>query len=526
MRERYLSICAAALVFVMLVAFAAPTATGFEQPFNAAEKIREILTRKDGANFDTRDLDLVALQKFYEPRSYQPAWSGGGQADQDGRDAFTILQHAADEGLEPDKYHVREIDLRRTTVTTQSPAEFDVRLSDGILRYARDQRQGRSELRTLDHDVALPMEVVNPAELNTALRDQRIADFLSGPSQAQYSRLKHALARYRDIAAKGDWPRLRSPIKDDLGVATRQTELLRSRLAYEDRLASDPASDLQAAVERFQRQHGLDADGQVGPKTVAALDTPASQRAQQIAANMERWRWVPRSLGSRYILVNAADATLAVIDAGKTVLTSRVVVGKRSTPTAMFNATVAAITINPVWNIPSSIVRNEILPKARRSSAYLRHNHIVADGDGGYRQLPGANNALGLIKLEMPNRFSAYLHDTSAPSLFARDERHLSHGCIRVQEIRSLASFALSGDLSLGLEKIDATIASGQTERIALDKPLPVYVLYWTVIANEDGTVDFHPDVYGRDQRLLATLGGQHLIGKVTMNSGTECKKS
>jgi murein L,D-transpeptidase YcbB/YkuD len=358
------------------------------------------------------------------------------------------------------------------------------------------------------------------------LKDNRLAGFLAqlAPPHQAYRGLKKALAAYRELAARGEWPDIGNDLEDWETNASQAT-LLRNRLALEDPVLT-AESDLRPAILRFQQHHGLAADGRVGPRTMQALSVPPSERAAQIAVNMERWRWVPSAFGPRYILVNAADATLVLIDIGKVVLTSRVIVGKPATPTAMFGASVTDVTVNPFWNIPASIVRNEILPKARRNPGYLADNHIVSDGEGGYRQMPGADNALGRIKFEMPNRFSAYLHDTSAPALFARDERHLSHGCIRVQQIRALGSFALTGDPVAGLEKIDAAIESGETQRLALDAPLPVYVLYWTAIANGDGTVDFRPDVYGRDQELLAALAGRHLLGRVTMNYDTECRKA
>jgi murein L,D-transpeptidase YcbB/YkuD len=236
---------------------------------------------------------------------------------------------------------------------------------------------------------------------------------------------------------------------------------------------------------------------------------------------MERWRWAPRSFGARYVSVNVAGATLEAIDHGKIVLTSPVIVGKPETRTPIFSAVATSITFNPSWHVPATIVRREILPRSRGNPGYLAHKNMVRGEGGGIRQLPGPGNALGRIKFEMPNEFDAYLHDTPLRTLFAAAERHLSHGCIRVGQIQPLASFALTDDLDSGLGRIRSLIMKRATRTISLDEPLPVFVMYWTVIADADGAVNVLPDVYGRDQRLIAALAAQRLSSRITMNIGT-----
>jgi murein L,D-transpeptidase YcbB/YkuD len=191
------------------------------------------------------------------------------------------------------------------------------------------------------------------------------------------------------------------------------------------------------------------------------------------------------------------------------------------TRTPIFTAIATSLTFNPSWHVPSTIVRHEILPKARGNPGYLARKHMVRGETGGYRQLPGPGNALGRIKFEMPNEFDAYLHDTPLKSLFAQDERHLSHGCIRVGQIQPLASFALTNDVDSGLDRIQSLIMTRKTRTITLDEPLPVFVMYWTVIADADGAVNVLPDVYGRDQRLIAALAAERLSSRITMNIGT-----
>jgi murein L,D-transpeptidase YcbB/YkuD len=324
--------------------------------------------------------------------------------------------------------------------------------------------------------------------------------------------LKAALARYRAIAANGGGPSVSDP---------RTKAKLRDRPAPEDGASADPETDdPEPAVEGFRKGHALPADRRIGLTTLDAPDLPADMRVQQIIANMERWRWVPRSFGSRYVHVNTASATLEVVDNGSVVLTSPTIVGKPASRTPVFTAVATAFTVNPSWHIPTRIVRREILPHARGNPGYLARHRIVRTSSGGFRQLPGRGNALGVLKMEMPNEFDAYLHDTPTRSLFAEDDRHLSHGCIRVEQIQPLASFALNNDVDSGLERIQSLIMTHSTRTILLDEPLPIFVMYWTAIADADGAVNFLPDVYGRDQRLIAALAGQRLSNRITMNFG------
>jgi murein L,D-transpeptidase YcbB/YkuD len=474
-------------------------------------------------------IDLAVVRRFYALRGYEPAWTSDAS---DASKAILAIASAAADGLAESDYHIDDIDALARSARPEAAIAYEVRLSASLLRYEHDLRMGRLEPGDVFHDVALPKDAFDPAaETDAALARNDLAEYLRqlAPPHPDYAQLRTALARYGAIASAGGWPQVPGDSEIKLDGNDPRLTVLSQRLAAEDSalLQNGPLDTvaLRAAVERFQQRNGLRADGRVGRLTLRALTVSAPERVAQIAANMERWRWAPRSFGGRYIAVNAADATLQVVNDGKIILTSRVIVGKPRSPTAIFAAIVNAVTINPYWNIPTTIARHEILPKARRHPGYLAANHIVMGSSGQLRQLPGPDNSLGQIKLEMPNRFDAYLHDTPARILFQADERHLSHGCIRVEQIRPLASFALTADAAAGLEMIDAEITTGSNLRISLDNPLPVYVLYWTVVADQDGTVEFRPDVYGRDEELLAALAGQHPFGKVSSNTGNQCRR-
>jgi murein L,D-transpeptidase YcbB/YkuD len=257
----------------------------------------------------------------------------------------------------------------------------------------------------------------------------------------------------------------------------------------------------------------------------ALAQTSDVHRREQIAANMERWRWLPPALEPDRIVVNAAAAELELWLDDQRMLSSRVVVGKPKTPTPILRAQSAALTVNPPWTVPRSIAVKEILPKLKRNRLYLRQqNMVLLDGPAGdphgltidwraipagrfpyqLQQRPGPKNALGRIKLELPNRFDVYLHDTPTKSAFAAKNRALSHGCVRVEQIMPLATYALAEPQAAA--KIEALLRTTETRRLSLRKTLPVYFLYWTASFDAQGALQFAPDIYGRDLRLIAAM--------------------
>jgi murein L,D-transpeptidase YcbB/YkuD len=366
------------------------------------------------------------------------------------------------------------------------------------------------------------------------------AELVPLPPQLAETPLAQALTTYRALSESGGWSSIQSGSSLRLGDAGERVAALRLRLAREGYLPPstsegkaaffDPA--LEAAVREFQRRHGLEEDGVVGPKTLASLNVPAATRAAQIELNLARLRALPAGLGDPYVAINIAAQNLQVVEGGATTLVSRVIVGKPSTPTPVLSSKFASVIFNPPWNVPASIAVNEILPKLRQDQAYLLKENMIIVGRASdphglaidwssippvqfatrLRQLPGEDNALGRIKFDFPSPYTVYLHDTPAKGLFERARRTFSHGCMRIERPGDLAAFLLR-DQGWGRAEIERAIAEGQTREIALQRPVPLWVLYLTAFMEAGGAVQFRDDVYRFDARgrIFEELGTERV---------------
>lgn len=467
--------------------------------------LRDRLTGQSTVQAGLPVVNTELIRRVYERQDYQPIWTGSVSAQADARLALDALRNAESEGLKAEDYRLSQLSTMSVR-TEPEKTEFEMLMTDSLLRYARDVRSGRLRPTDVDEDIDLPALGFDFADaLASAVSRGAMAIFLAdlSPRHREYGQLKRALARYRSIESAGGWQALPEGTEPD-GVGDN-TEKLRARLMAEDETVGHGGESLTDALKRYQQRNGLTPDGRLGPRTLAALNTPVAARIEQIAANMERWRWMPREFEPRRIAVNVADATLRFIDGDAVVLDSNVVVGAVKSRTPILRAEVTAVTVNPVWHVPSSIARREMWPKQDADPSYLQSQGLVVV-DGQIRQPPGPGNALGQLKLEMPNEFNVYLHDTPTKAAFARESRALSHGCVRVEQITALASLAITGDTQSALDQLSQLMAARTTTRIDLRERIPVYLLYWTAVAEEDGRVGFRSDVYGRDALLIAAL--------------------
>ncbi|MBX6322679.1 MAG: L,D-transpeptidase family protein, partial [Rhodospirillaceae bacterium] len=330
--------------------------------------------------------------------------------------------------------------------------------------------------------------------------------------------------RYRAIAAAGGWPMVPGTAKLSLGAVGPEVALLRQRLAASGDLPStaDAAAPevfdaaLDAAVRAFQARHGLEVDGVVGPRTRAALNVSVQDRLATMAINLERLRRLAPWLEPDYALVNIPAAEFRLVEAGRTVMQQRAIVGRPDRPTPELDSAVTRIELNPYWNVPPRIARLDIVPKIRRDPGYLAREGIRVLGPDGevdpagidwsgpaatryrLRQDPGPRNALGVVKFRIPNSFDVYLHDTPSKALFQRSERFFSSGCIRLERPLELARHLLRSDPAWSGDALDRASALGHVV-IELPKPMPIHLVYLTAWVDESGTVQFRRDVYGRD---------------------------
>jgi L,D-transpeptidase YcbB len=463
--------------------------------------------RQDHGSLVLESEERAAARLFYERRAQSNQAEDCAWSDEQMLSLRSVLSRAADQGLDPDRYHASVLDGPATATR-----DFDATAL--ALRYAHDMVAGWIDETRLSDDIDIPRQTIDlPGQLARALSDNRIVEWLANlqPADPQYAALLKALARFRAIASSGE----PAPIPPE--PMTRESwpdprvPLLKARLHAEGYLISADSSLLwdaptKDALRAFQQGHGLPPDGRLTRKTIDALNVPIKDRVAQIEANLERRRYFGHVLPSSGIEVNAAAAMATLYRHWQPVLAMRAVVGDPRHPTPMLISTgVTAVVVNPPWIIPASILHREILPKEEAQPDYLARNNMYWAGSQ-LIESPGPRNALGRIKFEFPNSFSVYLHDTPARSLFANYDRADSHGCVRLERPIDLALAVLNGAGNWSRQQIEKTIAQGATVRIKVANGPPVVMVYWTVFLDSDGELAFRNDIYGRDARLIAAM--------------------
>jgi murein L,D-transpeptidase YcbB/YkuD len=340
-------------------------------------------------------------------------------------------------------------------------------------------------------------------------------------------RIKEAALSYSDLAVRGGWPTIPSDARFAPGVQGAHDELLRKRLIITEDLTADKASgpyddSLTEAVKRFQARHGLAATGTMTPRTLTALNVSVQKRIQQLEASLERLVNMDFKFGERYVVVNIPATYAEAIENDKVVRRYRVIVGKTEKPSPTLTAEITSVNLNPTWTVPSSISKTEISAHMRKDPGYLSRMHMEVldardnpidphsvDWSGSrapnftVRQQSGAWNALGAVKIDMPNPYSVYMHDTNQRNLFADDYRFDSHGCSRVDNVRDLASWLLKDQPKWTRAEIDRVIAGGVREDVHLTKKIPVAWIYLTGWMTQDQTIQFRNDIYDQDTQLL-----------------------
>jgi murein L,D-transpeptidase YcbB/YkuD len=468
-------------------AVTAPPAVPAPRPIDAALK---------AALDDVKPSDPVA--RFYQQRNYKLAWSRGDQAS-----LMAILGDANRQALNPKDY-LPALD------GTENNEDRDIALTRSALSYAAAISMGKVNPKSVEEIFTLHRNVVDVAAgLDAAVDGRTLAAWFKTlpPDDKGYEGLSGAYLRYREIAIKGGWPAFKPGAVIKPGDTSARVPAVAARLLAEGDLTAPVAGSsytpaLVEAMKIFQQRHGVPDDGVIGADTQDELQATAEDRARQIATNMERRRWLQRVVASERIDVNTAASILVYWKDGKP-SGRNVINGRSNKATPSIEASFSTILADPPWNVPADIAAKEIFPKG---AGYLAAEDMYIAADGHVVQRAGPKSALGLVKFEVQDPYAIYLHDTPSRKLFGHYQRHLSHGCVRVDGAVDFARLLLA-DNPDALATFDAAEAAHDSKRVAMGRTIPVRMLYWTAFMTGSDRVAFRKDVYGFDTKLAVALG-------------------
>lgn len=446
--------------------------------------------------------DWIRVQRVYRAFGNAPLWLEPGGLKDRASALLAALREAEDHALNTAAY---PLDSVRQVVETgggapnarpRALADADVLLTAAYVAYATDMLIGQIDPKTVSQAWHIPARTT---EVDSALvRTLQSVSMKAGlaemvPQDSAYDLLKREYDRYRRIASSNGWPALtREPTPAALA----------SRLGAEGYVADSTPPGVAQALRLFQERHGLTPDGRLDKATLDALNVPAIERVHQIASNLERHRWLPRTLGTRYIYVNVPAFHLEAYDSGQKKLDMKIVVGAeydgRATP--VFSDSMEFVVFRPYWNVPPGIAEKEYFPKYG-TNLPEGFETWTENGELRIRQRPGEKNALGLVKFMFPNTFNIYLHDTPEKSLFNRTDRAASHGCIRLEKPTELAEFVLGWPR----DSVVRAMEGPPNRTVKLPRRIPVYIVYFTAYGR-DGQLYFGDDVYDRDKPMDAKL--------------------
>jgi murein L,D-transpeptidase YcbB/YkuD len=513
------------------------------------EQIQVLLEKRNSSPTSlvsvSRLLSHDQIAKLYEQREYQSVWFDGWRLRPDARTLLEYLRNAGALGLCGNEYLLTELegllriqnDFARHSLplAPANRAVLDLFLSQAFLTYATHMVEGQVDPALTHVDWRARRRKADLIKLlEYATESHRMGQVLEGlsPPHEGYRLLVKTLRQYQELSALGGWPEIPSGPSIRPGNHDERLPLLRmlllktGDLIYPVEAETYYDSETEAAMRLFQLRHGLVDDGVVGSKTLTSLNVSVEERIRQIELNLERWRWMPKSFGERYILVNVADFSLEVIDNDEVVMHMPVIVGTGYRKTPVFSARMSYLEFAPYWTVPPTIFREDKLPKIKNNPSYLEEKHFriisravegefidaesidwgsveADDFPGLLRMEPGPWNPLGRVKFMFPNRFNVYLHDTNETYLFSNNVRSFSSGCIRVERPQELAFYLLEDEL--GAERLQELFEATTPEQVPI-KPLPVHIQYWTAWVSPEGLTHFRRDVYFRDLDLDVAL--------------------
>ena len=467
--------------------------------------------------------DSVAkrIRSFYNTRNYQFAWfSSNGLTEQafgfwslknyagDTSGKTRKLQKTMDELMGDDSLSINAVD--------KSAISTELLLTQNFIAYVRSNFE-KGYVKRKEMERFIPFKKEDPLYVADSLLNKKHKDekYFSDINRS-YKLLLEQLKKYADIAHSGGWPVISGDAKKyKPGKAAPEIIAIKKFLEITGDLPEHDTSDvfdenLQNGIKNFEKRYGYTPDGRLSVSLLKEMNVPAIDRLKQILINMNRMRWLPPEPDGQLIVVNIPEFILHMYNGKTKEFDMAVVVGKEGHNTTVFSDKLTTIVFSPYWSVPKDIVKNEILPAMARNARYLQKNNMEIMGqDGGIpviRQKPGEDNSLGKVKFLFPNSFNIYFHDTPAKSLFSKDVRAYSHGCIRLSEPEKLAEYLLKNDPEWTKEKISEAMNSEDEQYVAVKNPVPVFITYYTTWVDENGTLNFRNDIYKHDADIASKI--------------------
>lgn len=460
------------------------------------------------------------IRSFYNARNYQYAWFSGDGLTEPARFFWNqydyAVTHLKDSSMVNTSFYKQAekyLDQEKVSVSTRDSLllQTEFGFTEHFIRFINSTYE-KGYVKRKEQEKFIPIKKADPLYLaDSLLHKKHKDDKYYEDVNEMYAALKKKLETYYQIAKAGGWPVIPG-IKSSLKKETSHEviPLVKKRLQLTlDMPGTDTTTlftdTLETAVKKFQRRFGYRPDGVITAGLVKDMNVPAERRVMEILLNMDRMRWMPQKPEGHLIMVNIPEFMLHVYDGKQRLFDMVVVVGKVGNNTMMFNGDLNQIYFSPYWNVPQSIIKNEIMPALAKNPNYLEKHNMERTGSG-IRQRPGPGNALGKVKFIFPNNFNMYFHDTPSKSLFGRDKRAFSHGCIRLSEPQKMAEWLLKDDPDWTTQKIVAAMNQKTEKGVRLKKAIPVFIIYYTAWVDDEGELNFREDVYKHDHDLIRKM--------------------
>ncbi len=465
------------------------------------------------------------MVSFYNARNYQYAWFAGDGLTEQARGFWNMHNYHTTYGNDSslnDKALQKKMDnliaeeSLKISGSDKSILETELKMTEHFIMYALNNiEDGYIKRKEMERFIPRKKEDVMLLADSLLTKKHKDNKYYSEVNES-YKLLKEQLGRYYEVAKAGGWPVVNASAKQ-LGKGTSSPAILalKKRLQASGDLAAGDTSQaytetLAGGISTFQKRHGYTPTGTLTDQQIKDMNVPVNKRLQQILVNMGRMQWMINEPKGQMFVVNIPEFILHAKDGKQKVFDMVVVVGKEGHNTMMFTGNLNQVVFSPYWNVPPSIVKNEIVPNMNRNPDYLANNNMEINGSDGalpvVRQLPGPKNALGKVKFLFPNSFNIYFHDTPSKSLFNKDKRAYSHGCIRLSDPVKMANYVLKDDNQWSPEAIDVAMNSGTEKYVKLKNPIPVLITYYTAWVDDEGLLHFADDIYSHDNNVISKM--------------------